>query len=150
VLVENPDLVEGAVEEFLRYLSPVTHMCRTATDDVVLGGQAIRRGDMLCLVYPSANRDEEIWPDGQRLDVTRPPHPDHVAFGYAEHFCLGAPLARLESRIALTRFLERFPDFALVAPAVRGRNVMTPGYAELRVRLQPAARSNPRRTTLAM
>ena len=103
ILVDAPELIAPAVEEFLRYVTPVTHMCRTALADVELRGQQIRRGDYLCLLYPSANRDEDIWERADELDVTRDADPPHVAFGFAEHFCLGASLARREARIVLDR-----------------------------------------------
>ena len=92
LLVEAPDLIPGAVEEFLRYVTPVTHMCRTALDDTEIRGQRIAKGDFLCLLYPAANRDEDVWERADDLDVTRGSDPAHVAFGFAEHFCLGASL----------------------------------------------------------
>ncbi len=100
----------GAVEEFLRYVTPVTHMCRTALDDVELRGQQIRRGDFLCLLYASANRDEDAWERADELDVRRDPDPPQLAFGFAEHFCLGASLARREARIVLTELLRAVPE----------------------------------------
>ena len=97
ILVDQPDLIAPTVEEFLRYVSPVTHMCRTALDDVEVHGQQIKKGDYLCLLYPAANRDEDVWERAETLDVTRKPDPAHVAFGFAEHFCLGSNLARREA-----------------------------------------------------
>ena len=94
LLADDPSLLPNAVEEFLRFQSPVTHMCRTALVDTEIRGQKIAWGDYLVLLYPAANHDEEIWERADELDVTRNPDPGHVAFGFAEHFCLGASLAR--------------------------------------------------------
>jgi cytochrome P450 len=133
ILVEEPDLMPGAVEEFLRYVTPVTHMCRTALEDVELRGQHIAKGDFLCLLYAAANRDEEVWERADELDVTRAPDPAHLAFGFAEHFCLGANLARREARIVLSELLARFPDYEVVGPVTRTRQHMTPGIKTMPV-----------------
>ena len=108
-------------------------MCRTALDDVELRGQQIRRGDYLCLLYAAANRDEEIWERPDELDVTREPDPAHLAFGFAEHFCLGASLARRETRIVLTELLARFPNYELVGDVDRTHSHMTPGVKRMPV-----------------
>jgi cytochrome P450 len=133
ILVEEPELMPGAVEEFLRYVTPVTHMCRTALDDVELRGQKIRRGDFICLLYASANRDEDAWERGDELDVRRDPDPPQIAFGFAEHFCLGASLARREARIVLSELLIRFPNYELVGDTTRVRQHMTPGIKTMPV-----------------
>jgi cytochrome P450 len=133
ILVESPGLMPNAVEEFLRYVTPVTHMCRTALDDVELRGQQIRRGDFLCLLYASANRDEDAWERGDELDVRRDPDPPQIAFGFAEHFCLGASLARREARIVLTELLTRFPNYELTGDTPRVRQHMTPGIKTMPV-----------------
>jgi cytochrome P450 len=133
ILVESPELMPTAVEEFLRYVTPVTHMCRTALDDVELRGQQIRRGDYLCLLYAAANRDEDAWEHGDQLDVRRDADPPQIAFGFAEHFCLGASLARREARIVLTELLARFPDYELVGDTTRTRQHMTPGIKTMPV-----------------
>jgi cytochrome P450 len=133
ILVESPELMPGAVEEFLRYVTPVTHMCRTALDDVELRGQQIKRGDFLCLLYASANRDEDAWERGDELDVRRDPDPPQLAFGFAEHFCLGASLARREARIVLTELLDRFPNYELTGDMTRVRQHMTPGIKTMPV-----------------
>jgi cholest-4-en-3-one 26-monooxygenase len=101
-----------AVEEMLRWVSPIKNMSRTATRDVELGGQQLHDGDQLILVYPSANRDEAVFDDPFRFDTARDPNP-HVAFGFGTHFCLGASLARLELRVMFERVLARLPDVAL-------------------------------------
>jgi cytochrome P450 len=123
----------NAVEEFLRYVTPVTHMCRTALDDVELRGQHIKRGDFLCLLYASANRDEDAWERGDELDVRRDPDPPQIAFGFAEHFCLGASLARREARIVLSELLTRFPNYELIGDTTRVRQHMTPGIKTMPV-----------------
>jgi cytochrome P450 len=133
ILVDEPELMPGAVEEFLRYVTPVTHMCRTALDDVELHGQQIAKGDFLCLLYAAANRDEDVWDRADELDVTRAPDPAHLAFGFAEHFCLGANLARREARIVLSELLARFPNYEVVGPVTRTRQHMTPGIKTMPV-----------------
>jgi len=94
----------------------VLNMRRTATEDHELGGQRIRRGDQLLLLYGSANRDPRAFAEPDRLDVTRD-HNRHVAFGFGTHFCLGAALARLEIRVMFEELLGRIPDWELVDPA---------------------------------
>jgi len=133
ILVESPELMPGAVEEFLRFVTPVTHMCRTALDDVELRGQQVRRGDFLCLLYASANRDEDAWERGDELDVRRDADPPQLAFGFAEHFCLGASLARREAKIVLTELLDRFPNYELTGDTTRVRQHMTPGIKTMPV-----------------
>jgi cytochrome P450 len=102
------DIVKTATEEILRYTTPVIYFMRTATKDTELGGQAIAEGEPLVLLFASADRDEDVFgPDADRLDVGRDPNP-HVAFGFGNHFCLGATLARLEGRIVLEELASRF------------------------------------------
>jgi cholest-4-en-3-one 26-monooxygenase len=114
LLVERPELLQTtAVDEFIRWVSPVLNMRRTATEDHELRGQHIRRGDQLLLMYGSANRDPRAFADPERLDVSRE-HNRHVAFGFGTHFCLGASLARLEIRVMFEELLRRIPDWELV------------------------------------
>lgn len=128
LLVDDPTLLPNAVEELLRYQTPVTHMCRTALVDTEIRGQAITRGDYLIMLYPAANRDEDIWEHAADLDVTRKPDPAHLAFGFAEHFCLGAALARREVRLVLGELLRRYPNYELLGgEPERVRAHMTPG-----------------------
>ena len=96
----DPSLVPGAVEEMVRWVSPLNNFFRTATAATEVRGTPIAAGDRVILLYPSANRDEDVFPDPFRFDVRRAPNP-HVAFGFGPHVCLGAPLARLELRILL-------------------------------------------------
>jgi cytochrome P450 family 142 subfamily A polypeptide 1 len=108
----NPALVPTAVEEMLRWVSPIKNMNRTATRDVEIAGARIREGDKVLLLYPSANRDERAFVRADEFHVDREPN-DHVAFGHGVHFCLGASLARLELRVMFETLLERLPDLSL-------------------------------------
>jgi cytochrome P450 len=109
-LLREPDLIPGAVEEFLRYDPPVQGLARTTTRPVTLHGVTIPEDRKVLLLFASANRDERRIPDPDRFDVTRHPNP-HLAFGYGTHFCLGASLARLEARVAFEELLARLPDY---------------------------------------
>lgn len=111
-LRRNPNLIDGAVEELLRYDSSVQMAFREALEDVEIGGHLIRKGETVTVVLGSANRDPERFPDPDRLDVARSRSP-HLAFGMGIHFCLGAPLARLEGRIAFDTLLRRMPNLTL-------------------------------------
>jgi cholest-4-en-3-one 26-monooxygenase len=139
LLLADPSKVEVAVEEMLRWVSPIKNMARTATRDVEFGGQTISQGEKLLLFYPSANRDEEVFDDPFRFDVTRQPN-DHLAFGFGTHFCLGASLARLELKVMFERLLARLPDIELADPAEpanRAANFVS-GYESMPVRFTPA------------
>jgi cholest-4-en-3-one 26-monooxygenase len=140
---DDPGLLKGAVEEMLRWVTPVRNMNRTATRDVELGGQTIRENDRVLLLYPSANRDEAVFPDPQRFDVRRDPNP-HVAFGaFGRHHCLGAPLARLELRVLFEELLQRFPDLRLAdheAPRRQRRGNFVLGLESLPVVFTPTER----------
>jgi cytochrome P450 len=124
LLIDSPDLLPGAVEEMLRVVSPVLAFCRTATADTEIRGQRIAAGDYVALLYASANRDEDIWPDPDRFDVLRHQARPHVAFGFGAHVCLGASLARMEARVLFEELLRAFPDFQVTGPAVRGRSTL--------------------------
>lgn len=117
LFVEDPALTESAVEELLRYTSPVEFMPpRLAREDVTIGSVTIRRGELVSAVVGSANRDESQFHDPDTLDITRDPN-RHLSFGQGAHFCLGAPLARMEGQIALTTLFHRFPGLRLAQPA---------------------------------
>jgi cholest-4-en-3-one 26-monooxygenase len=110
MLVENPGLLDNAVEEVLRWASPVYFFRRAATADTEINGQAIAEGDKIVMWLISANRDENVFKDPFTFDITRNPN-EHVAFGGGgTHFCLGANLARAELRILFRELLERIPD----------------------------------------
>ena len=102
-----------ATEEFIRFVTPVHNMCRVATFDYEVGGETIRPGQQVVLMYPSANRDESHFADPDRLDIHRNPN-NHLAFGFGTHFCLGASLARLEIRVFFEELRRRVRDFRLV------------------------------------
>jgi cytochrome P450 len=115
----DPALLAPAIEEMLRYVSPVVHFRRTATRDTTLGERAIAAGDKVVMFYSSANRDQAVFPDADRFDITRTPN-EHVAFGGGgAHFCLGANLARVEIRALFEQVLTRFPDLRLAGPVER-------------------------------
>lgn len=111
-LRSNPALMPSAIEELLRYESPSQHTARLAPEEVILGGKSIKKRQAVIAVMGAANRDPERFPDPDRLDIERPDN-RHVAFGWAAHFCFGAPLARLEGQIALATILRRLPNLSL-------------------------------------
>jgi len=117
LLVEDPTRIPVAVEEFLRFDSPVQGLGRTTTEPVTLHGVTIPEGDRVLLLFGSANHDERRIDDPERLDVLRDPNP-HLAFGFGAHFCLGSNLARLEARVAFEELLARFPDYRMTQERV--------------------------------
>lgn len=123
--------VAVAVEEMLRWVTPVMSFARTATRDVELGGATIADGDFVLMLYASANRDEDAFgATADRFDVGRDPNP-HVAFGFGEHFCLGASLARLEARVLFEELLARFPRLSPAGDAERLPSVLMNGFVRL-------------------
>ena len=131
LLLDGADMTV-AVEEFIRWVTPILNMRRTATEDHEFHGQSVREGDEVLLLYGSANRDPRAFDSPDRLDVTRQ-HNHHVAFGFGTHFCLGASLARIELRVMFEELLRRIPDWRLaegadpqIVPAV-----FTRGYASV-------------------
>jgi len=131
-------LLPTAVEEMLRWVTPIKNMARQTTRDVEVGGQTIEAGQKLLLLYPSANRDEDVFAHPFAFDVARTPN-DHVAFGFGTHFCLGASLARLEIRVMLEALLDRLPDVEVVAEGpIRPANFVS-GFERLDVRFTPSA-----------
>ena len=127
LLIERPELLATtAVDEFIRWVSPVLNMRRTATEDHELRGSHVREGDQLLLLYGSANRDPRAFADPERLDVARE-HNRHVAFGFGTHFCLGAALARLEIRVMFEELLRRLPQWELVDPG--GSRILPASFA---------------------
>jgi cytochrome P450 family 142 subfamily A polypeptide 1 len=112
LLIDDPAKIPTAVEEMLRWVSPIKNMCRTVTHDTEFMGQQLLGGQKCMLLYESANRDETKFTDPFRFDVERQPN-EHVAFGFGAHFCLGQALARLELRVMFEQLLVRIPDLEL-------------------------------------
>ncbi|HET6339346.1 MAG TPA: cytochrome P450 [Polyangiales bacterium] len=137
-LLDDPSLIPSAVEEILRWVTPVIHFRRTAMRDVELRGAMIHEGDKVAVFYSSANRDEDVFPDPFKFDVGRTPN-EHLAFGVGQHFCLGASLARLELRIIFEELLRRLPDFTLAGDVRRLRSNFINGIKEMPVRFTPEA-----------
>jgi cholest-4-en-3-one 26-monooxygenase len=135
-LLADRSLLEPAVEEMLRWVTPVNHFRRTVTRDHELHGQLLRKGDRVTLWYPSANRDEAVFQDPDRFDVARQPN-DHLAFGMGEHFCMGANLARLEITIMFEELLNRLPDVRLAGTPIRLRSNFINGIKQMPVRYTP-------------
>ncbi len=144
-LLQNPDqlallksdmsLLPSAIEEMLRWASPIRNMNRTATKDVIVNGLQIRENDRVLLLYPSANRDAKVFDNPHSFDITRTPN-DHVAFGaYGRHHCLGAPLARLELKILFEEMLNRFDNLQLATdqPLISRRGNFVLGLNEVPV-----------------
>ncbi len=135
LLTQEPDRIAVAVEEILRWATPVLHFRRTATRDTELRGQAIRQGDKVVTWYVSANHDMEMFADPDRFDVTRTPN-DHVTFGPGgPHFCLGAHLARLETKILFQELLPRLASMEIVGDVERIRSNFVNGIKRMPVRI---------------
>jgi pimeloyl-[acyl-carrier protein] synthase len=136
-LRNDPALIVSAVEELLRYESPSQHTARLAPADIQLGGKTIRKRQAVIAVMGAGNRDPERFPDPNRLDLARRDN-RHLAFGWAAHFCFGAPLARLEGQIAFATLLNRFPKLALESRPITWReNLGLRGLTALHVELTP-------------
>jgi cytochrome P450 family 142 subfamily A polypeptide 1 len=139
-LSEDRSLMPAAIEEMLRWVSPIKNMARRMTRDVELHGETLREGQKLLLLYPSANRDERVFDQPERFDIRRSPN-DHLAFGFGAHFCMGNRLARMELSVMLDRLLDRLPDLVLVddgEPPKREANFVS-GYEALPVAFTPTA-----------
>ena len=141
-LLDDPSLIPSAVQEIVRWVSPVLHMRRTATEDTEIRGQKIRRGDKVVMWYASANRDEDAFDDPYRFDVTRYTKPDtatQLGFGAGQHFCLGSRLAELQLKVLFEELLRRFPDIHVSGPIRRLRSNFIYGIKEMPVRYTPEA-----------
>jgi cholest-4-en-3-one 26-monooxygenase len=125
-LQKNPGLLDLAVEEIVRWTTPVIQFCRTTTRDYPLRDKVIRKGESACLFYPSANRDEDVFANGDVFRIDRDPN-RHIAFGVGEHVCLGAHLARLELRCAFAALRTRLRHAELSAPIARMRSSFVGG-----------------------
>jgi cytochrome P450 len=137
-LQADMSLLPSAVEEILRWVSPVTHMAREATEDVEIRGQVIKKGERIVMWYPSVNRDADIFPNPDTFDITRSPN-EHLAFGIGEHFCLGAGFARLELQVMYEELFRRFPDIDINGPVERLRSNFIGGIKHLPVKFTPEA-----------
>lgn len=135
----NMELLPSAIEEVLRYRSPLQWVMRTPTRPIEMGGQTIPPGHLVLAVLGSANRDPKQFPDPNRFDISRDPNP-HVAFGHGIHFCMGAPLSRLEAKIALTDLLQRTRNMALASdePWEPRKGLHVYGPTRLPIRFEPA------------
>jgi cytochrome P450 len=135
-LLDDMSLMDSAVEEILRWATPVIHMARTVTVDVEIRDKQLKTGDRLLMWYPSVNRDEDYFEDPYRFDITRTPN-EHLAFGIGEHFCLGAGFARKELKVMFEELFRRFPDIEVAGPAERLRSNFINGIKHLPVRYTP-------------
>ena len=128
-----------AVEEMIRWTSPIQNMARTVTRDLQFGGQQMGEGDQVIVFYPSANRDDGVFDQPHRFDITRQPN-NHIAFGFGRHFCLGASLARLEVKLMMGEILERMPDLRLATdePLPRRASNFVSGLEAMPVQFTPS------------
>ena len=136
-LLDDPSLIPAAVQEIVRWVSPVLHMRRTATEDTEIRGQKIAKGDKVVMWYASANRDEAQWEDPYRFDVTRfcsATAPTQLGFGAGQHFCLGSRLAELQLKVLFEELLKRFPDIHVSGSVRRLRSNFISGIKDMPVR----------------
>jgi cholest-4-en-3-one 26-monooxygenase len=134
-LCTRPELLPDAVEEILRWVSPISHFTRVATEDYELRGEKIRAGDQVALYFASANRDEEVFEQPFAFRVDRQPNP-HLAFGFGEHFCMGAQLARVELEVMYWLLLERLEWFEVSGPVERLSSITNGSLKHLPIRFQ--------------
>ena len=139
ILLDDFDgTIDTAVEEIVRWATPVIHFRRTATQDVELHGQTIKAGDKVVLWYNSANRDEDFWGDPYRFDIRRTPN-EHVGFGAGgPHFCLGANLARREIKVMMTELFKRLPDIEATSEPQMLQSPFIHGIKHLTASFKPA------------
>ena len=136
LLVARPELLNTAVDEIVRWVTPVMQFRRTATRDLELGGQKIRENDKVVMYYGSANRDPRAFAEPDRFNVARDPNP-HLGFGIGVHFCLGASLAVLEMRIMFEELFRRIPDLEICGPVTRLRSNFINGIKSMPMRFTP-------------
>lgn len=135
-LAEQPELVPTAVDELIRWVTPLNNFFRTAVEDTAIGDQPVAEGDRVMLCYPSANRDEAVFAAPFTFDVTRKPNP-HVAFGYGTHFCVGANLARFELGLLFTELTRRFTDLQVVTEPDVEPNIFARAVRSFRLSVTP-------------
>ena len=136
-LRRDPELLPDAVEEILRWVSPISHFARTATADYELRGAKIRAGDQVALYFASANRDEDVFDEPFAFRVDRRPNP-HLAFGFGEHFCMGAQLARVELEVIFSHLLARLESFEVAGPMERLSSIINGSIKHLPLRYRMA------------
>ena len=136
LMAGNPDVVTTAVEELIRWVTPLNNFFRTAVADDRIGEQEVEAGDRVILLYPSANRDEDVFDDPFRFDVTRSPNP-HLSFGFGTHFCIGANLARLELNMLFGELTRRFEPPAVASEPEVERNIFARSVRSFEVDLEP-------------
>ncbi len=141
-LLENPEGMNNAVEEIIRWATPFISMSRTATKDVEFAGQQIKEGDCVMMLYPPANRDPRKFDNPQQFDIRRNFKKGQLAFGYGRHFCLGARLARAEVKVVFEEVLRRMPDWELDGEPTLAVSSFIQGYTRLPLRFTPGAREN--------
>ena len=134
LLRNDPKLIRRAVEEMVRWSNPVITLSRVATADTHIGDQAVKAGDQVVVWLASANRDETVFPNPDKFDVTRSPNP-HLGFGFGPHTCLGGPLARLELRVALEELLARYEGFEVAGAPERTQTNFVGGLKRFPIRL---------------
>ncbi|MDW3219668.1 MAG: cytochrome P450 [Acidimicrobiales bacterium] len=141
-LIEDPALIPGAVEEFLRFYSPSESLTRTATRDVELGGRQIKRGDVVFISWVAANHDPDAFPEADRVVIDRPEN-KHLAFGLGGHRCIGSSIARIESELMIADVLDRMPDYEIDPDGFRPYpgNLLMTGVVTMPVIFTPAGRS---------
>jgi cholest-4-en-3-one 26-monooxygenase len=138
-LLDDMSLLPSAVDEMLRWVTPVIHFRRTVTRDVEIRGQLIKKGDKVVMYYSSANRDEDVFTNPDTFDIARCPN-EHIAFGVGQHSCLGLSLARLEIKVMFEEILHCLPDIELAEPVVRLRSNFINGIKRMPVRFTPERR----------
>jgi len=134
----DPERVPDAVEEMLRWVSPISHFTRIATEDAEVGGVTIPAGEQVALYFASANRDEDVFDDPFAFRIDRQPN-QHLAFGFGEHFCMGAQLARVEIEVMYRRLLERIDSFQVAGTVERLSSITNGSLKRLPVRCRPSA-----------
>jgi cytochrome P450 len=132
-LREHPDLMSDAVEEILRWVTPISHFTRTATEDSEVRGTTIRAGEQVALYFGSANRDEDVFENPFAFRVDRRPNP-HLAFGFGEHFCMGAHVARVELETIFRHLLARVESFEVSGPVERLSSIVNGSIKHLPLR----------------
>ncbi len=134
-LIANPDLVPGMVPEIIRWVTPLSYMRRTANRDLELGGKQIKKNDQILMWYVSANRDEDVFANGDAIDIERENASHHLSFGYGVHFCMGSRLAELQLRILWEEVLNRFERIEVVGEPERTMSSFVNGYTKLPVKV---------------